>query len=672
MKKQLVMSAFASMILVGCSIKPTPMLENEIKEQIQQDLQSIKGSIPAIENPLTLEYAIELGITNNRQKKLKIMETALMKQNLDVMQYDMLADLTANAGYTVRDKYAASASTTFADGSPSDLNSNPTYSVSQDKKSKNADITFSWNILDFGLSYVRAQQQADKFLIAQEKEKKIRHNITQEITSAYYQAITAEHLLAQIQPLMEEVKQALSDTDQIKSLRIQNPMQALTYQRELLNIMQDLTKLEKSFISSKLQLAELMGLTPNTKFELEQTVQKSYDSISIPYTDVIEMEQMALENRPELAESRYQERISEKDITAAKLSMLPGITINAGLNYNDSKYLLNNEWNTYGANISWNLLNVFKASAETDVAKSKNEIVKEQKLALTMAVISQVHLSLINFAQSKREYELSAQALDVSEQILEQQNIMNKVQTTSKLFVIKEKLSYLLATLKHQMAYAGLQNSYAMVYVSMGLNPQQTTETNKSNQETNLIETVETMETTPVDTNTQDTILINEENISDSVVTNESTHSSIIENEDQSNNNLPSQTTIEKMYAIVKQDVKTREEPSMNVASTSILRGGEIVDIISKTGNWYETNKGFIYANYLMLVEKTGENIVITTTGKTTKNVNIRENTDVNSTLIKTVEKGSLINILEAVYINDSIWYKTEDGYILANLIELN
>jgi outer membrane protein TolC len=671
MKKQLVISAFASMILVGCTVKPTPMPENEVKEQIKQDIETIQSAIPAIEKPLSLSDAIELGIQNNRQKKLKIMETALAQQNLDVMHYDMLGDLTANAGYTVRDKYAASASTTFENGSPSALGSNPTYSVSQDKKSKNADITFSWNILDFGLSYVRAQQQADKFLIAKEKEKKIRHNITQEITNAYYQAITAEHLLSQIQPLMIEVKEALNDTEQIKALRIQNPMQALTYQRELLNIMQDLTKLEKSFISSKLQLAELMGLTPNTKFELAQSIQKRYDDISIPYTDVMQMEQTALENRPELAESRYQERISQKDITAAKLSMLPGITLNAGLNYNDSKYLLNNEWNTYGASVSWNLLNVFKGAAETDMAKSKNEIAKEQKLALSMAVISQVHLSLVNFAQAKREYELSAQALDVSEQILEQQNIMNKVQTTSKLFVIKEKLSYLLATLKHQMAYAGLQNSHAMIYVSMGLDPQLTNNSTATTTE-EKIDVVKVEEP------------IKEADIPQiqQVTTVQTTDTAIIAN-DVSQEQTPVQEVSQnddvsvtpvisgKSYAIIKQDVKSREKPSMN-STSSILRGGEVVEILGKTDNWYETDKGFIYSNFILPINKAGETIVLNTTGTTAKNANIRETADVHSTLVKTINKGDTIDIIEAVYVDNTTWYKTEDGYVISTLIELN
>ena len=38
-------------------------------------------------------------------------------------------------------------------------------STSQDKRLRTSEIAFSWNVLDFGLSYVRARQTADKALI---------------------------------------------------------------------------------------------------------------------------------------------------------------------------------------------------------------------------------------------------------------------------------------------------------------------------------------------------------------------------------------------------------------------------------------------------------------------------------------------------------------------------
>ncbi|MFW0696944.1 TolC family protein, partial [Aliarcobacter butzleri] len=85
-----------------------------------------------------------------------------------------------------------------------------------------------------------------------------------------------------------------------------------------------------------------------------------------------EMEKVALENRPEVTETRYQERISDKGITAANLKMLPGINLNTSLSYENSDYLLYNDWHSYGANVSWNLLKVFKGNEMNKLVKTQN------------------------------------------------------------------------------------------------------------------------------------------------------------------------------------------------------------------------------------------------------------------------------------------------------------
>ena len=468
--KVIALSIMTSFVITACSIKPEPILKEEIKEQVKNDLNVLNEVVLPVTKPITLDEAIQRGLKYNLQKKVKVLETALSQQQLDLVYYDMLPSLTASAGYSERNNYAASASTSFLNGNPQPLGSNPSYSVSQDKERTSADIGFSWNILDFGLSYVRAQQQADKFLIAKEKEKKVETNLTQEIRRSYYQAVSAQDLLKRIQPMMIEVDQALKNSKDIKNQRIgKTPMEALSYQRELLDILRSLHTLESSLISAKIELAELMGLKPDVQFELAGKVEKDYQ---IPELDLsLEvMEKLALENRPELSESRYQKRISEKEITAAKLKMLPGINLNTSLSYDNSDYLLNNDWYSYGANVSWNLLNVFKGSEMNKLAKTQVEISKEQDLALTMAVLSQVHLSIVKYNQAKKEYLLSKDYLNVADDIYKLTEIENDVNVNTKLMLIKEKLNHILATLRYSSAYANVQNSYGIIFASMGVN----------------------------------------------------------------------------------------------------------------------------------------------------------------------------------------------------------
>ena len=275
--KNLVTSVITSFIITGCSVKPEMISEEEIKQDVEKSLNVISKVVQPVEQPISLDEAIQRGLNHNLQKRVKILETALAQQQLDLVYYDMLPSLTASAGLSERNNYAASASTSFVNGEPQPLGSNPSYSVSQEKQRTTADLTFSWNILDFGLSYVRAEQQADKFLIAKEKQRKVEHSLTQEIRRTYFEAVSAQDLLKKIQPMMIEVKKALEDSKKMQEQRIaKTPMESLSYQRELLDILRSLHTLENSLISSKIELAELMGLKPGIEFELADKVEKNY------------------------------------------------------------------------------------------------------------------------------------------------------------------------------------------------------------------------------------------------------------------------------------------------------------------------------------------------------------------------------------------------------------
>lgn len=468
--KVLAMSIVASMFVTGCSVKPEAITKEELKQDAKRDMDVLSKVVQPVTKAISLDEAIQRGLDHNLQKRVKILETALAQKQLDLVYYDMLPNLTASAGYSERNNDALTSSATRDPITGDIKKSSDSYSVSQERQRTTADLTFSWNILDFGLSYVRAQQQADKFLIAQEKQKKVEHTLTQEIRRAYYEAVSSQDLLKRIQPMLVEVKRALEDSKKMQQERVaKTPMEALSYQRELLDILRSLHTLESSLISAKVELAELMGLKPGIEFELADKVEKDYQ---IPKIDMNleQMEMIALENRPELAESRYQERISEKEITAAKLKMLPSVNLNTSLSYESNDYLLNNEWYSYGANVSWNLLNVFKGAEMNKLAKTQVEVAKEQKLALSMAVLSQVHLSIVKFNQAKKEYELAKDYLNVADNIFDLTKIENEVNVNSRLILIKEKLNNILATLRYSASYANVQNSYGRIYASMGIN----------------------------------------------------------------------------------------------------------------------------------------------------------------------------------------------------------
>lgn len=647
-KKTTFLITLFTLFLTGCSVEPEPLTKQELKKSVDEDLKFINSLSKPISKPITLDEAINRAINKNINNKIQILESALSYQQIDLVYYDMLPNLTTNAGYSARNNYAASASTTFENGSPSAITGTPRYSVSQEKERTTADISFSWNVLDFGLSYVRAQQQSDKYLMSKEKERKVVHNIVQEVRRTYYKSVSADALLKKIKPMMVEVQTALSDSRKIKKLRLNSPMQALSYQRDLLEVLRSLQTLERNLSGAKIQLAELMGLKAGTQFELAEEIKVDY-SLPKLHLKLDLMEKIALENRPEILESRYKERISQKETTTAMLKMLPGINLNTGISYNDSEYLLNNDWSTLGTSISWNLLNIFKSGDYQKIAKTQIALAKEQKLAISMAVLSQVHMSVVDFEQAKKEYLLSKEYLDVAKEIFELSKVNNSLDISSKLVFIKENLNYILAQLRHSSSYANVQNSYGRVFASLGVN-ENTNKKPDGKDEKKMIQT------------------LSKDSMKESKVL------SPIRNITQDKNKK-----IRVKVAIAKANTYLRNEANKNSSYEVILRKGQKVRVLDKfmneNGLWIKTPYGYIESKYLDktyisgLVEnanldKFDSSIQALYKIKTLKAGNLRIKAKWNSDKRYLIHKNKELAVYDKIVTKNGAWYKTKYGYI--------
>lgn len=99
-------------------------------------------------------------------------------------------------------------------------------------------------MLDFGLSYVRAKQANDEALIAQERKRKIVNRIVEDVRTAYWRAVSAEHLLGGLQTLEGRVDHALGNSRSLARDGALSPLTALTYQRELVDIRKQIYALE--------------------------------------------------------------------------------------------------------------------------------------------------------------------------------------------------------------------------------------------------------------------------------------------------------------------------------------------------------------------------------------------------------------------------------------------
>lgn len=454
--------------IAGCAVVPEPITTGELALYADDKRQRVIAEQAPVSGRIDLYGAMARALKYNLDKQVKIMEVALSDRQLRVAHFSKLPQVVANSGYAARDNYAGGSSVRIL--APRQVGSESlSASSSSERKVRSADLTFSWHILDFGLSWIRAKQAADRALIADENLRRIINRTVEDVRVAYWRAVTATRLAHRLRRLDARVDRALRDAKNLANRGDTSPLTALTNERELVEIQREIRTLRGNLASARAELAALMNVKPGAKFDVKipdylpepQRVRQS------PY----ELVSIALLNRSELREAAYNERINRKEAEAAIIEMLPGVSFSAAPNWNSNQYLFNSHWISWGAQASWNLIKVFSYPARRAEVLAKDDLLDRRALALTMAIITQVHVSRARLFHARRKFRSAKRFNDVQRRIVRQIRIALKAGKASEQSAIREEMNGLVASAKLDLAYVELQSAFAALHASTGRTP---------------------------------------------------------------------------------------------------------------------------------------------------------------------------------------------------------
>ena len=452
------------MTLGGCVVTPQPVTDAEIRQRMQRDLDAYAKGQEPVTGPIDLYSAMARALKYNLNVRVELMEKGLAQQQLDLAHYSLLPRLVAGAGYDGRDSFYGASSRSLFSGLQS-----LEQSTSSDRDLYSGDLALSWNVLDFGLSYIRAQQAANDVLIADEEKRRVAIRVVQEVRSAYWKAVSAERLLPDLAALNQQVGKALDTAKTVRLEGLDNPLTQLQYQRDLLNIQREAQRIYRDLSTAKVQLASLMNLPPGSNYDIAVPARET------PIREVADtlesLEMRALYHRPELRQVDYRLRINSKEAKAAILEMLPSLNLQIGSNYNSNSFLFYNNWLNYGARISWNLLSLFRQPAKFKTIQAQREIFHARSLALTMAVLSQVHVATAQYAVSKQEYKTAKEYAVTQSEISTHTHINWVNNRVSEQNVIKERVHHVLAELRYDASRAEMEAAYAAMLATIGEDP---------------------------------------------------------------------------------------------------------------------------------------------------------------------------------------------------------
>jgi len=461
---------FPAVVLAGCAVQPEPFAQDEHRARSIDLLQRATAGQEPLTGPVDLYEAMARAIKYNLDGRVEWMNLALSRKELDLQRHDMLPKLVASLDYTGRDSDAGGSSRSLLSGRTS---LEP--STSSDRSVLAGELALSWDVLDFGLSYVRAQQTADQVNIAEERRRKVFNRLVEDVRTAYWRAVSAERLMNQIEELQRSTQAALELAEQQEKVGLSSPLAPLGYQREMLGIRRDVQALARELGVAKRQLGALMNLPPRTAYRVALPP-TSIDWEPQPLAgananDGEALLRTAIENRPELREVAYQLRSNDREATAAYLRMLPSLRVSVGSNHSDNSFLYNGNWVGWGARASWNLLNAFRLPAEQQKIKAQGQSLDHRQLALTTAVATQVEVSQARYVLRLEEFRTARRFHEVQVRIEAQIEAGVQVGTLGRQALIRERMNTLVSKVRYDMALADLQNAYANVYASLGIDP---------------------------------------------------------------------------------------------------------------------------------------------------------------------------------------------------------
>lgn len=451
--------------VAACSVRPEPITVSDAARDASVARRDMFLGQEAISAPVTLEMALARALRYNLDTRVAMLEQATQVSQLNLLHYEMLPRLTANAGYFQRDRELVSSSRSFRTGRLSEDET-----ISTDRRRGIADLTLSWNLLDFGTSYYQARQQADRVLVAKERRRRSINNIFQEVTSAYWQAATAQRLLPRVEQALQDARRALATSERLERNRELPLADTLRYQRDLLDLIRQLEAVSEDMQFAQTRLAQLMGLSPGTPFQVQAAAGQTYTVPRIAQS-AEELERVALVSRPEVQEERYNIRIAQNETRRAMLRFLPNFNPFAMLATDSNSYLLYDNWAEIGMRASMNLLNLAAMPTVQELTERQLELAQARQLAVSMAVVAQVHVGLQQFNRARRQFEAASQVERVERRLNALSRAGQQAQATSELNRIRTLTSALAAELQRDRAYADLMNAHAALHVALGLDP---------------------------------------------------------------------------------------------------------------------------------------------------------------------------------------------------------
>ena len=397
------------LVLAACT-PSTPDYQCLREGNSTYDRFQLNTNVAITSAPMGLEEILEIALCRNLDVQLQEIEQSVYNESYVAEKLRQVPSLTMNGEFSHRDNTPAWYSKPLG----GEVGALP--SVSQEQDTKSFDITAAWNLVDFGLTYVKTRQEKSRACLKRQQNLRARQNLILDVHRAYYRAVVANQAREQAKVLIDVLEKRRLDLKRQMELQLVSEMRGLLNDNRLIDLKVRLHAFDNEYHSAMAELSALMGLPPGSCFQIADI---NLADLRKPEFDVCKLEDTALISRPELIAQDIQYEIDADEVKASIIRMFPNAKLFGAWYYDDDQFQYHNNWVVVGAQMAWDLLALPAKWSDMRMEVYRRDVAVMTRLSMSMGVLTQVHLANINVNETFLQFELSEELREVKNRQLE-------------------------------------------------------------------------------------------------------------------------------------------------------------------------------------------------------------------------------------------------------------
>ncbi|WP_176015070.1 TolC family protein [Victivallis sp. Marseille-Q1083] len=352
------------------------------------------------EKVLTLNKCVALAVQNNLDLKVFGLEENVAKEMRTSEMLGMLPELNVSNNLTGRTNTPASSSQQLhGEGSGT-----YSYSQSQARNVNYLNVDLALSVLDFGLAFFNTQQANDRMLLRQQIPRRAEQNLVLDTVRVYFQVAAAQRAIDITTRLLEDCKDRYELIEQMGESGQISPFRAFDEVRQFIDMEKRLTNYIRSYDNSCVELRSLLGLYPNTRIKVDDSILDQVPEFTLPEMEL--MEQIALMKRPELYEIDMQKHINVLECRKTIAMMFPNVRMFVDFTNSDNSFLYHSAWWELGIRAAYNLLRLPQQISRYQAYSAQVDAEEARSYAQAIGVIAQVRIAHADLVSVKERYNI--------------------------------------------------------------------------------------------------------------------------------------------------------------------------------------------------------------------------------------------------------------------------